>query len=439
MPTQYVTSEGLSLAYQVRGNGPALLHLPGAISHLAMEDAHPGFARYSERLGRFCRLIRFDKRGTGLSDRSLRPTTIEQQLVDVEAVRQATGADQAAIVGHSHGASLAALYAATYPEHVTHLILVNGVCCNAADPFAPLSDENQLMDWDRTLEVMATDFPRWSRAFARLAFPNARGGALDSIIEYVQATASPGAFQSIWRGMQSMDLRPSLRRITAPTLVMYSRGDRLVPPSHSRYFAEHIADARIIELATNTHLLMADEKPAAQCVVAIEEFLLGSASHSAERVVVSVLFTDIVDSTGQQQARGDQAWSGVRKAFETESTRQVAQYGGRVVQFLGDGIMAAFPAPGDALRAAQALVADAEAQGFQIRAGMSTGEAYDVDGELHGTCVTIAARVSAHAGPSELLTTEVVQGLVEGSGFRFEPIGAVDLKGLGPRRLVRLS
>ena len=440
MRTQFVTVDGVSLAYQVLSEkGPTLLQVPGAISNMALEDGLPAVARYYERMCRFCRVIRFDKRGTGLSDRGVQITTIDRQLRDVAAVFDATGTERAAVCGLSHGAALAVLFAATYPGRVSHLILVDGFCCDARDPYEPLSDTNPLFDWDATVLRMEQDFAGWTRRFADQIFPDMEDAQLDQTATYLQATANLAAYRAIWRGMIGLDLRSLLREIAVPTLILHARGDKVVSVRHGRHFAEHIPGARYVELDTTAHIPWADGKVAPHAMTAIEELLTGQASHSAQRIVVSVLFTDIVASTMQQQARGDEAWRTVRERFESQTASRVEQLGGRVVQFLGDGVMAAFPAPGDGLRAARLMVADAREQGFEIRAGLHAGEAYEVEGALHGTCVTMAARVCAHAGAGEVLTTDVVRGLVEGSELAFTDVGEVDLKGLGPRRLVRLA
>ncbi len=438
--TQYAKSEGVTLAYQVISEtGPTLVQIPGAISNIALEDTYPPFARYYGRLTRKFRVIRFDKRGTGLSDRSAHITTLEQQLADVRAIFDATGTDRAALCGMSHGASLALLFAVAYPERVSHLLILDGLCCDARDPFRPIDNSNRLTDWDGILRAMEDDFEGFIAMFAEMILPDATQPELAEAAEYLLATASPAAYQSIWRGMMGMDLRPMLRHITAPTLVLHARGDIPVPVAHGRYMAEHIAGAQYREFDTNTHAPWFDDGTVDDVLTAMEAFITDQTVEPGERIVANVLFTDIVDSTAQQRQRGDGSWRKLRENFEVQSRRCVEQCAGRVVSFNGDGIMAAFPTPGDALRAATALVANARDLGIEIRAGVHAGEAYQMGEALSGTCVNIASRVSAAASASEILTTEVVRGMVEGSGFSFDDHGEVDLKGIGPRRLVRLT
>lgn len=449
MGIRYVTSEGVSLAYQIVGAGePTLLHIPGAVSNLALENSTPEMQAWYGDLSRFGRVIRFDKRGTGLSDRSVRPTTMEQQLPDIEAIREATATDRAILWGLSQGAPLAALYTVAYPEHVTRLILVEGVTCDARDPYLPLSDTNLLYDWEQSLEAMERNFAAWVNAFADLVAPGATPESRDLVVAFLQATASPAAYKTIWRGLMGFDIRPLLRRIDVPTLVVHATGDRLYSVQHGRYLAEHIAGARLLELETDAHVPWMDETVRPELLAAVEEFITGSVTEpvrdrsgapTQDRVIVTVLFTDIVNSSAQQRAAGDAAWRTTRTAFETNTQRIVEHHRGRVVQFTGDGVMAVFPSPGDGLRAAQALRVDARALGVDIRAGLNTGEAYEAGDQLHGVCVTIAARVAAQAGAGEILTTEVVGALVEGGDFTFTAHSEVELKGIGPRRLVRLT
>jgi pimeloyl-ACP methyl ester carboxylesterase len=438
--TKYVKSEGVSLAYRVTGDvGPTLLHVPGAISNLALEEQGPDALRYFERMARFCRAVRFDKRATGLSDRSAAPPTLVQQVPDVEAVRQALNAEQVALSGLSQGAAVAILYALRFPERVTHLILVDGVCCDARDPYLPMSDHNTLEVWSEFFGLMQDDFEAFTRRFASICFPGTPTAFQELVAESLKATANPSSFEALWRGIVGIDLRPVLKEISCPTLVLHARGDQHHPVKHGQYLAEHIPRARYLELDTPFHVPGSDPAISDQIATAIEEFLTGSIRHTAERRFAAVLFTDIVDSTAQQRERGDRAWRSVLEAHEATTRRLVEQFGGRVVEVEGDGLMAEFPAAGESLRAARALVLAARDQGIRIRSGLHAGEVYEAGGRLFGICISIAARVAAQAGADEVLATELVQGLVEGSGLELTPRGEFELKGIGPRRLVRLG
>ena len=438
--TKYVKSEGVSLAYRVTGDaGPTLLHIPGALGNLALEAQDPIGLRYFERMSRFCRAVRFDKRATGLSDRSAAPPTLPQQVPDVEAVRQAVSAEQVALSGLSQGAAVAILYALEFPARVTHLVLVDGVCCDARDPYLPMSDENRLEDWSRFFGLMREDFEAFTRRFASICFPGTEAAFQERVAETLKATANPSAFEALWRGIVGVDLRPFLEKISCPALVLHARGDQHHPVEHGRYLAEHIPRARYLELDTAFHVPGTDPAISDQVATAIEEFLTGGVRHTAERRFATVLFTDIVDSTAQQRERGDRVWRGVLEAHEATTRRLVEQFRGRVVDVEGDGLMAEFPAAGEALRAARAIVSAARDQGIRIRAGLHAGEVYEAGGRLFGICISIAARVAAQAGADEVLATALVQGLVEGSELEFTARGEFDLKGIGPRRLVRLG
>ena len=233
LTTKYVKSEGVSLAYRIAGDaGPTLLHVPGALGNLALEEQGPNGLRYFERISRFCRAVRFDKRATGLSDRSAAPPTLAQQVPDVEAVRQAVSAEQVAVSGLSQGAAVAILYTLRFPERVTHLILVDGVCCDTRDPYLPMSQENTLEDWSRFFGLMQGDFEAFTRSFASICFPGTPAAFQVVVAEALKATANPSAFEALWRGIVEIDLRPALKEISCPTLVLHARGDQHHPVAH---------------------------------------------------------------------------------------------------------------------------------------------------------------------------------------------------------------
>jgi pimeloyl-ACP methyl ester carboxylesterase len=437
--THYVKSGEVSLAYRVYGEGePTLLHVPGAISNITMEELTPPIARYFEHISRFCRVVRFDKRGTGLSDRSGTALTLADQIPDVEAVQHAVEAERVALYGLSQGAAVAVLYALAHPERVSHLILVEGLVSDARDPREPRSAGNELFDWNELFADIDHDFGAFSRRFGKLCFPIIDEEGLGGIVELLRGSASPSAFRSLLQGIVGLDLRPRLKEVSVPTLVVHASGDQIHPVEHGRYLAAHVPSARYVELDSDAHVPYVDDAMADQMVAAIEEFLTGSVVHSAERRFATILFTDIVDSTARQQRSGDEAWRGILTAHHADSARIVEQFGGRIVEVLGDGVLAAFDAPGEGLRAARSMLAAARSRGIQLRAGLQAGEVYELGDRLLGICVNMAARVAAEAASDEILTTELVQGLVDGSGFAFSEAGEFELKGLGRRRLVRL-
>jgi len=443
MAIQYTKSEGVSIGYRVSGEGArSIIYVPGAYSNLAMEKYFPESVAWEKFLGRFGRVINFDKRATGVSDRSDSPLNLDQQVVDVEAVRVATTSEDLIICGLSQGAPLAILYALAYPERTRALILFEGVCCDARDPYASLSDSNTLFDWEHSLADIDSDFSKWCLDFTRMMFPDASLEELEPNVEYMHATASPAAYRFIWCCLMGFDLRPMLRHVEHPTLVIHAKDDQHYPVQHGRYLAEHIPGAEYLELASNYHAPYFDPDALPQIQACIEQFI-GSLpedriEESSARAVSTVLFSDIVGSTDRQQEFGDRAWTEKISIFETNTTAIVGRCRGKVIRFTGDGVKAAFDVPGDALRAAQLLVLDASELGHPIRVGLHTGEVQWSDEDLHGMAVNIASRVADQADAGEVLTTSVTQGIVEGGDYAFSDRGEVDLKGIGTRKLVRL-
>jgi pimeloyl-ACP methyl ester carboxylesterase len=367
------------------------------------------------------------------------PPTVEAQVPDVDTIREATGAERIALYGLSQGAAVALLYARRFPERVSHLILVEGVCCDASDPEQPLSSDNALMDWDAFFESGERDFANFTMDVACMAFPSFTEDAQERVAGILRMTVTPASCRALWQGVVGLDLRPILKEIAVPTLVIHASGDRHHPVEQGRYMAQQIPGAQYLELDSDCHLPSMDEKQVPVLLVALEEFLTGSVQHTAERRVATIVFTDIVGSTDHQRARGDLAWRDALELHQANTKRVVEQFGGRVVDTRGDGDMSEFSSPGQALRAARALLDSAHAEGLQIRAGVHAGEVYDVGDRLIGICINQAARVIAEATPDEILTTGVVQGLVDGSGYEFMDRGEFELKGIGRRRLVKLK
>ena len=443
MAIQYTKSEGVSIGYTVSSEGDqTIIYVPGAYSNLAIERYIPLSVAWEEFLGRFGRLITFDKRATGVSDRSARPLNLDQQVVDVEAIRVATNSENLIVCGLSQGAPLAVLYALAYPERVSALILIEGVCCDARDPFASLSDSNTLFDWERSLAEIDADFSKWCFDFTQLMYPDANPEDLEQNVEYMHATASPASHRFIWCCLMGFDLRPMLRHVTHPTLVIHGKGDQLYPVAHGKYFADHIPGAKYLELVSNYHMPMYDPDALPKIHEEIEDFINNlppnKAQENSARLISTVLFTDIVGSTEQQRKLGDRLWTEKMSKFETNTTAIVEQCRGKLVRLTGDGVKAAFEVPGDGLRAALLLVQDANELGHPIRVGLHTGEVQWSDNDLHGMAVNIASRVADQAGTGEVLTTTVTQGIVEGGDYSFTDWGEAELKGIGTRKLVRL-
>ena len=443
MAIQFTKSEGVSIGYSVSSEGEeTIIFVPGVYSNLALDKYYPESVAWNKFLGCFGRLINFDKRATGVSDRSARPLNLDQQVVDVEAVRAASNSEDLIVCGLSQGAPLAVLYALAYPERVRALILVEGVCCDAKDPYASLSDSNTLFDWDRSLADIDSDFSKWCGDFNKMIFPDLEPEDIESEIEYMYATASPAAHRFIWCCLMGFDLRPMLRHVTQPTLVVHTEDDQLYPVQHGRYLAEYIPGAKYLELESDCHVPMFDPGVLPQLQEGIEKFITALPHRQIEksiaRVVSTVLFTDIVDSTELQRNLGDRVWTEKISVFEANSANIVEQCRGKVIRFTGDGMKAAFDVPGDGLRSARLIVQEANELGHPIRVGLHTGEIQWSGGDMHGMAVNIASRVADQAGAGEVLTTNVTQGIVEGGDYDFTDWGEVDLKGIGTRRLVRL-
>ncbi len=275
-----------------------------------------------------------------------------------------------------------------------------------------------------------------------MMFPDAGQEELEPDVEYMHATASPASHRFIWCCLMGFDLRPMLRHVSHPTLVIHGKDDQLYSAQHGKYFAEHIPEAKYLELASNYHMLIFDPDTLPQLQEGVEQFITGLPPNQFEgaspRVISTVLFTDIVGSTEQQRKLGDRVWTEKISNFEASSTTIIEQCRGKVIRFTGDGVKAAFEVPGDGLRAACSLVQDASELGHPIRVGLHTGEVQWSDKDLHGIAVNIASRVADQADAGEVLTTTVTQGIVEGGDYAFTDWGEVDLKGIGTRKLVRL-
>lgn len=443
MAIQYIKSEGVSIGYTVSGEGnETIIYIPGMYSNLALERYIPETVSWVKFLGRFGRVVNFDKRATGVSDRTTRPLNLDHQVVDLEAIRVATNTEKFIICGLSQGAPLALLYALAYPEHVRALVLIEGLCCDAKDPYDSLSDTNTLFDWERSLADLDADFHQWCLNFLQMVYPDYGPNDFDAEVEYMQATASPAAYRFNWACVMGFDLRPMLRHVNHPALVIHAANDQLYPVQHGRYLAEHISGAEYLELESNCHVPMYDSKALPELQQGIEQFIsnlpANKVDDSPSRIVSTVLFTDIVGSTELQSELGDRAWTEKISRFETNSNKIIEDCRGKVIRLTGDGVKAVFEVPGDGLRAASLLIRDADQLGHPIRAGLHTGEAQWSGDDLHGTAVNIASRVADQAATGEVLTTNVTQGIVEGGDFVFADWGTVDLKGIGTRVLVRL-
>jgi class 3 adenylate cyclase/pimeloyl-ACP methyl ester carboxylesterase len=443
--TLYAPCGDLSLAYQVFGDGPVELVFvaPLFLGHLELYWAMPRYKAFFDQLATFCRVLVFDKAGVGLSDPVPHVRTLDERAAEIEAVMDAVGFGNAVLFALVDGGPAAIVFAATRPERTRALIL--------ASSFAVMATGWDDIDRDRA-EVRASiasiypevDEKYWPSVeqIARMQeFGRAvrskwgTGAALSIVIPYVgsmrqlamleRMSASPGMARATFEAVFRIDVRPILPTVTAPTLVIHARELPGAPVQFGRYLADHIPGARYLEVDGVESWLY-------NAVTGIEEFLTGghAAPSPSRRALRSVLFTDMVASTEHAAATGDQRWRAVLQRFGQITVELTERFGGTVVKSTGDGHLATFDGPTQAIRCAEALRADAETLGVEIRAGIHTGECELLDNDIGGIAVHIAARICGHAGAGEILVSRTVRDLVVGSGTGFEDRGGVELRGV---------
>jgi class 3 adenylate cyclase/pimeloyl-ACP methyl ester carboxylesterase len=429
--TRYARSGGLSIAYQVFGEGPRnIVFVPGFISHCDLSWETPLLRGIAERLGSFARVITFDKRGTGLSDRTLGFGTAENRMDDIRVVMDTAGFERAAIIGVSEGGPLAVLFAATYPERATALVLWDTWARILAAPDYPIGADPPIADamigaicdeWGsgRGLRVVVQHLPDDAKTNAMLA-------------RYERSAVTPTGVREVQQRNIEIDVRSALPAVSAPTLVMHRRRDPVISARFGRYLADHIAGAEFVDLPGDWHTngSVGGEDDALDV---IEEFLTGTRQArrpEPDRVLKTVLFTDIVDSTARAAAEGDSRWHELLDAHDVVIRRELERFRGEEVKTTGDGFLVAFDGPGRAISCAQAIASGAGPLGLKVRAGLHTGECELRGDDLAGIAVHIGARVAALAGPGEILVTSTVRDLVAGSGIEFTDRGAHALKGV---------
>jgi class 3 adenylate cyclase len=435
MPTtRYAPSGEASIAYQVIGDGPLdLLFMTGWISQIEQLWELPALRRLLERLAGFSRLIMFDRRGTGLSDSVGELHTLEQEARDALAVLDAVGSERAALFTYGVGGPVGALLAADHPRRIGALIMYASI---ARTLWAPDYDWAMTVDdraqWtERTVTAWGeTDGP----GLALLAPSMADDPALAAWFARLQRlAASPSAARVLLSAANELDVRETLPHVRVPTLVMHRSGDNSWDPRHSRYLAEHIPSARYVELSGVDSLPFVGDSDA--IVEEIEEFLTGvRAGGELARALLTVMFTDIVDATARAAVLGDSRWRDLLARHDEQVRKELQRFEGREVKTVGDGFLATFAGPPSrALRCALAITESARELGVEVRIGVHTGECELIDGDVGGMAVHIAARVSALAGPGQVLVSGTVYGTVVGGPFAFEPRGFYELKGVPDR------
>jgi class 3 adenylate cyclase/pimeloyl-ACP methyl ester carboxylesterase len=422
--TRYALSGEVNIAYQAMGNGPVdIIMVPGIVSHVEFQHEAPGYTAFLRRLSAFARVITFDKRGQGLSDRISGAPSLEERMDDVRAVMDAIGSERAAVWGFSEGCTMSVLFAATYPERVSKLILFGGFAETAT-----LSN-----DWE---ERIARRVKVWGTGdLIKMIWPSRAMNqeAINLIAKFERLSASPGALKAIMLLNAQINVRPILPTVQVSTLVLHRRGDAMVPVELGRSLATQIPNAKFIEYPGEDHFFSGEVEV---LLGDIEEFVTGhreSPSADLERVLATVLFTDIIGSTRSAAEMGDQAWRRLLDDHDQLAKQVVAKHRGALVKTTGDGILATFDGPGRAVRCALAFGTAAKQIGLPVRAGLHTGEIEMRGSDIGGIAVHAAARVMAQCQSSEVLVSRVVTDLVAGAGLKFSERGSYELKGLPGR------
>ncbi len=415
--TKYARSGDVNIAYQVVGEGPIdLVWVPGWVSHVEHTWEIPGAPRFINRLASFSRLIMFDKRGTGLSDPVALPPTLEQRMDDVRAVMDAAGSERAALFGVSEGGLMSLLFAATYPQRTLALCLY-GTAAKAPE---------QIKDWlDEIREHWGEGalFDRFLPSFAD------NENVKQMWARYQRTGASPGMARSLIESLLRLDIRDILPTIQIPTLILHRRDDLVIPVEGARYMAQQIPGAKYVELPGADHIPFAGDADA--ILDEVQEFLTGVRPvPEPDRVLATVLFTDIVGSTELTADMGDRRWTELLDGYYGLARKELDRFRGREIKTMGDGLLAAFDGPARAIRCACAMRESARHIGIDTRAGLHTGECETMGEDIAGIAVDIGARVAAEAADGEVLVSSTVKDLVAGSGLEFEQRGSHRLKGV---------
>jgi len=424
---KYAKSGDVHIAYRVFGDGPRdLVLIPGTLSHADLYWEFPINQYLLKRLTSFARVIVFDKRGQGLSDR-VAEQTLEERIGDVRAVMDAAGSPRAAIFGWSEGGSMSLMFSATYPERTSALVLCGSFASVKAQSWSFSPDQ-----WHKFLDQVESG---WGQGV--LVPFNAPSRRDDK--EFVQwfarlerASASPGAILALLRANFEIDVRHVLSTIQAPTLILHRVGDKAIPVEAGRYLAQHIRGAKYVELPGDDHLLQAYDQATLDLLIdEMEEFITGARSGpEPDRVLVTVMFTDIVGSTERAVAVGDRRWRELLDGYVGVARRQLERFRGREIDVAGDGLFAIFDGPARAIRCACAIRDAVHQLGLEVRAGLHTGECEVAGSKVSGIAVHTGARIAAAARPQEVLASGTVRDLVAGSGIGFDDRGSHALKGV---------
>lgn len=436
--TLYTRCGSINVAYQVIGNGPIdVVLVPGWISNIDVIWEQPDFAQFLRRLASLSRLILFDKRGTGLSDRVTDTPMLEERMEDVHAVMNAVGSSRAALVGYSEGGPMCALFAATYPERTRALVMIGSFArrTRASDfPIGPSDEERE--------QFIDTIEENWGKPFA--IDERAPSMAQDEQFRawwarLLRLSASPAAAVALTRANMDIDAREILPSVRVPTLLLHAKGDRTIPVEHSRYMASRIPGAKLVEIDSSDHLPFLDGSSV--ILDEIEVFLTGAKPTAiTDRVLCTIMFTDIVASTSYLARSGDRRWQEILAAHDNAVRSNLAAFRGCEVNTTGDGFVATFDGPARAVQCASAIVGSVQKLGIAVRIGLHTGECEIQDGRMSGLAFHIASRIADKAPPQGVVVSGTVKDLVAGSGLRFQDFGQHPLKGVPDEwRLFRLQ
>ncbi len=426
--TQYARSGDVYIAYQSLGEGPInIVVYTGYMTHLEMNGEWPDSARFAERLASFAKVVLFDRRGTGLSDRVNR-LTVDDVMDDIRAVMDAVGWQRATLVAGAEGGAPCLLFAATFPDRTTALVLDASYARRMWAPDYPWG-----ITQERHERILASFDSRWGREPMGIDSMAASLASDPRFREYyvraMRYGGTPGAARAWYQMTTEVDVRHILPAVRVPTLILHRTGDRAVPVEASRYLAAHIPEARYVELPGDDHWWWSGDYEA--IIEEIQEFLTGDRPiPEHDRVLATVLFTDIVASTEKAAEVGDRRWKSLLASHNDLVRRHLQRFRGQEIDTAGDGFLATFDGPARAIRCAQAISRDVRALDIEVRAGLHTGEIERLGADIGGIAVHLAARVMALAGPSEVLVSSTVKDLVVGSGIDFEDRGRHPLKGV---------
>jgi len=426
---KFARSGDVSVAYDVNGEGPLdIVYVQGALSHLEVMWELPQFRHFCERLGEFARLIRFDKRGMGMSDRVPGATTLETRMDDIRAVMDAVGSERAALIGQSEGGPLSMLFAAAYPERTDALILAGAEVRERRDEEWPWGESSE----EEFEEAIATIPERVGQGASFRHFAPSVGDVdwgREWLGKIQRNAGTPGSLEAFMRMAFDIDVRHVAPAIRVPTLVFHAVDDEICHVENGRFLARTIPGARYVEHPGADHLPwfgLADP-----FIAEVRSFLTGELPPpEVERVLATVLFTDIVGSTAAAARLGDVRWRQALAEHHAIVRSAVERFGGREVDMAGDGVLATFDGPARAIRCAQTVQLASKPLGLDVRAGVHTGEIERLPGGVAGIAVHIGARVAAAAGPGEVLVSAIVPQLTAGSDLAYEDRGLHGLKGV---------